>query len=542
MRILKKIFWIFCAAALLADAFAMKAWAEPEAPEIEIDEGNIYTGMDKTYKDGYRPKVENDTAHMVVPLIYANGLKNDALKVSLNLGSGTDIPFASENYEKDVSLSQEKINNSQETAPCYLAVFDLELKSDRKNGEYPVILTVQAENTDGSPIHKEFTVKVAIRDEKPPATEPSSEEPSTEEPSTEPSTEEPSTKDPSKDPSKEEPTTEPSGKEPSKEEPATEPPTKDSGEDLTGAVDVTGPSGGGSGGASSGGGGGSEAPTFAPKMIVQSCTSSKEDIQAGDEVTLDITLRNTSSSESVRNMTVTIGDEGEFLSLLSPTDTIYVDSVPAGQTCVVSYKYKILASAAPGAYGLTVSMDYADSKAASQSASGKIRMMVAQAVKMEFDAPVLDGEVQVGDVVNVQMQAMNLGRGTVYNVRAVIEADGLVPEGTLFIGNVEAGKTASGSTKVNISGLSGANLYGRTEGAVTCYYEDENGKEYEKKMNISTTIKTPFSNKEETETDDTGQWWTVMAVIAGILAVFVVTVILKSIKRNRKEEAEEEIK
>ena len=144
MRILKKIFWIFCAAALLADAFAMKAWAEPEAPEIEIDEGNIYTGMDKTYKDGYRPKVENDTAHMVVPLIYANGLKNDVLKVSLNLGSGTDIPFASENYEKDVSLSQEKINNSQETAPCYLAVFDLKLKSDRKNGEYPVILTVQA--------------------------------------------------------------------------------------------------------------------------------------------------------------------------------------------------------------------------------------------------------------------------------------------------------------------------------------------------------------------------------------------------------------
>ena len=189
---------------------------------------------------------------------------------------------------------------------------------------------------------------------------------------------------------------------------------------------------------------------------------------------------------------------------------------------------------------MTVSMDYADSKAASQSASGKIKMMVAQAVKMEFDAPVLDAEVQVGDVVNVQMQAMNLGRGTVYNVRAVIEADGLAPEGTLFIGNIEAGKTASGSTKVNISGLSGANLYGRTEGTVTCYYEDENGKEYEKKMDISTTIKTPFSNKEEMKTDDTGQWWTVMAVIGGILVVFVVTIVLKSIKRNRKDEAEEE--
>lgn len=527
MRILKKIFLIFCAVGILTDTFAMKAWAAPEVvPEIEIDEENLYTGMDKTYKDGYQPRVENDTAHMVVPLVYADSLKNNILKVSLNLGNGKDIPFVSDTYEKEFSLTREKINGSEQTADCYLAVFDLKLKGDRKNGEYPVILTVQAENTDGSPIHKEFTVKVAITDEKPPATEPSSEEPST----GEPSTEEPTT----------EPTTEPSTKDPSKEEPTTEPPAEEPKDDLNGAVDVTGPSGGGSGGASSGGG--SEAPTFAPKMIVQSCTSSKEDIQAGDEVTLDITLRNTSSSESVRNMTVTIGDEGESLNLLSPTDTIYVDSVPAGQTCVVSYKYKILASATPGAYGLTVSMDYADSKAASQSASGKIKMMVAQAVKMEFDAPVLDAEVQVGDVVNVQMQAMNLGRGTVYNVRAVIEADGLAPEGTLFIGNIEAGKTASGSTKVNISGLSGANLYGRTEGTVTCYYEDENGKEYEKKMDISTTIKTPFSNKEEMKTDDTGQWWTVMAVIGGILVVFVVAIVLKSIKRNRKDEAEEESK
>lgn len=525
MRILKKIFLIFCAVGILTDTFAMKAWAAPEVvPEIEIDEENLYTGMDKTYKDGYRPRVENDTAHMVVPLVYADSVKNNILKVSLNLEKGKDIPFVSDTYEKEFSLTREKINGSEQTADCYLAVFDLKLKGDRKNGEYPVILTVQAENIDGSPIHKEFTVKVAITDEKPPATEPSSEEPSTGEPSTE------------------EPTTEPSTKDPTKEEPTTEPPAEEPKDDLNGAVDVTGPSGGGSGGASSGGGGGSEAPTFAPKMIVQSCTSSKEDIQAGDEVTLDITLRNTSSSESVRNMTVTIGDEGESLNLLSPTDTVYVDSVPAGQTCVVSYKYKILASAAPGAYGLTVSMDYADSKAASQSASGKIKMMVAQAVKMEFDTPVLDAEVQVGDVVNVQMQAMNLGRGTVYNVRAVIEADGLAPEGTLFIGNIEAGKTASGSTKVNVSGLSGANLYGRTEGTVTCYYEDENGKEYEKKMDISTTIKTPFSNKEEMKTDDTGQWWTVMAVIGGILVVFVVTIVLKSIKRNRKDEAEEESK
>ncbi|MFR0986389.1 MAG: hypothetical protein ACLSFZ_07540 [Frisingicoccus sp.] len=467
MKILKKMGVLVCTVGILAESPVMNVWAAPETvvmsrilsespetvnqmavetAELKIDSENCYIGMDQPYSKGYTPKVENGTASLVVPVVCQGQLRDDTLKVSLNLGSGNGIPFISEKCEKDIGLSQEKINGSQETIACYLVNFDLKLKDDRKNGEYPVVLNVQAEDIDGNLIHKEFSVNVVITDEKPPASEPSTEEPSTDEPSTvEPSTEEPSTD------------------EPSTGEPSTEPSTEAPKDDLTGAVDVTGPSGSDSGGgASSGGSGGgssaSEAPTFAPKIIVQSCKSSKDEIQAGDEVILDITLLNTSSTETVRNMTVTIGDEGEYLNLLSPTDTIYVDSVSAGQTCVVSYKYKILASAVPGAYGLSVSMDYADSKGASQSASGKIKMMVSQAAKLEFDPLVLASEVQVGDVVTAQIQAMNLGRSKVHNVRAVIEADGLAPEGTLFIGDIEAGKTATGTVKISVTSLSKVHL------------------------------------------------------------------------------------
>lgn len=35
-----------------------------------------------------------------------------------------------------------KINGSQETIACYLVNFELKLKDDRKNGEYPVVLSV----------------------------------------------------------------------------------------------------------------------------------------------------------------------------------------------------------------------------------------------------------------------------------------------------------------------------------------------------------------------------------------------------------------
>ena len=548
MKILKKVGVLACMIGMLAVSPAMNVWAVPETmvmtrvlsespetmnqmpvetTELKIDSENCYTGMNQPYSQGYAPKVENDTASLVVPVVCQGRLRNDTFKVSLNLSDGTGLPFISEKYEKDIELSQEKVNGSQETISCYLVTFDLKLKDERKNGEYPVILSIHAEDIDGKPLHKEFSVNVVITDEKPASSEPSTDEPVTDEPSTmEPSTDEPVT-------------------EPSTGEPSTEPSTGTLKDDLTGAVDVTGPSGGDSGGASSGassgGGTASETPTFAPKMIVQSCKSSKDEIQAGDEVTLDITLSNTSSTETVRNMTVTIGDEGEYLNLLSPTDTIYVESLSAGQTCVVSYKYKILSSAVPGAYGLSVSMDYADSKGASQSASGKIRMMVFQSVKLEFDPLVLNSEVQVGDVVIAQIQAMNLGRSKVHNVRAVIEADGLAPEGTLFIGDIEAGKTATGSVKISVTSLSkGSSLYGETKGIVTYYYEDENGKEYEKTGDFITNIKTPFSDTTEEESDDTGQWWIIMAVVVGILFFLIIGMILHGIRRrNRQNEVEE---
>lgn len=541
MKILKKFFLIFCVAGVLTENLTLTAWAEPKTPEtmsqtepqtsevmsesevieLEIDDDNRYIGMDKSYSDGYMPKIEKDTAYLVVPVVCQGTLKDSKVKTLLNLGNGTSLPFVSAVYEKDVALSQEKINDCEETVACYLVTFDLKLKSDRKNGDYPVVLSVQAEDSDGNPVYKEFSVKVVINDEKPPTTEPMTEEPATSKPATE----------------------EPSGEEPANDNPSDEP----------GVVDVIGPSdggdnGGGSFGGSSGGSGGSsgggsasDGPTFAPKMIVQSCRSSKDEIQAGDEVTLDVTLLNTSSTENIRNMTVTIGDEGEYMNLLSPTDTIYVDAVSAGQTCVVSYKYKVMASAVPGAYGLSVSMDYADSKGATQSASGKIKMMVTQAVKLEFDPLMLGSEVQVGDVVTAQVQAMNLGRGKVHNVRAVIEADGLIPEGTMFIGDIEAGQTATGSVKISVTSLSeGSSLYGKTKGTVTYYYEEESGKEYEETADFITNIQTPFSDTAKEVPEDTGQWWIAMAVIGGILALFVIGMVFREIRRkNQKDEAEE---
>lgn len=424
--------------------------------ELMIDNQNRYEGMEKTYSEGYMPKVENGMAVLVVPILCNGKLKDNQLTVTLNLGSSSDIPFVCRNYEKTVFLGKAAVNDGNGMVEGYLAAFNLELKENRYNGNYPVTLTIKAYDENGNQIVKEITEYVSITD----------------------------------------------GSNPDAQIP-TEAPTK-------------------------------EPPTFAPKIMIESCGFSKTDIQAGDEVTVEITLINTSKTEKVKNMTVTANAQKEYFNLLSQSDSIWIDSIPAGGKYIVTYIYEVRADAPQGQYDVELAMDYADSKGNGYSGTGKVKMTVGQQVRMQFDPLNISSSVEVADVVEAKLQAMNLGRGKIYNIRAVIEADGLSPEGTMFIGNLEAGKTAEGSVKISVSGLSqGDILYGKTEGKVIIYYEDESGKEYEEEMYFATTIKSPFSDTVEEPEDKTGQWWIVMAVIGGVLGVFLIYAVVQGIRRRK---------
>lgn len=438
------------------------------AVRLMIDNKNRYAGMDKTYSEGYVPRVENGSVYLVVPILCSGKLKENSLSVSLNLGDSANAPFVMKNYEKNIRLRNVKVNDKSEKVKSYVASFGLELKEQRVNGSYPVILSVWAADESENEIRQDFTVYVTITDGKDPNAEPVTETATEPEPSTE------------------------------------------------------------------------EVPTFAPKVLVKSCQCSGTDIQSGDEVTVDITLENTSRTESVKNMTVTASAPAEQFTLLSESDTVYVDAVPAEGTFVVSYRYRINASAPQGQYTLELAMDYADTKGSSYQGSGRVKLSVEQPLKVEFDSLYIPSEVTVADVVEAQVQAMNLGRSKVYNVRAVIEADGLNPQGTIFIGDLEPGTQASGSTQVSVSSLSGeGGSYGETEGTVTFYYEDEAGEEQTEVMEFQTKIAFPFSETPKEEEDKTGQWWIIMAVIGGVLCIFAGFVIEGMVRRGNQHEVVE---
>ncbi len=283
-----------------------------------------------------------------------------------------------------------------------------------------------------------------------------------------------------------------------------------------------------------------ELPTFAPKVMVKSYKYSKSEILPGDEVKADIVLLNTSKENTVKNMTVAVTADTESFTLLSQSDSIYIEKIAPQEETTITFSYRVNAKTAAGQYDFDLAMDYADGDGNTYTTTGKAKIMIGQSSEMQFDALNFPAEVVVADVVEANVQAMNLGRSKIYNVRAEIAADGLKPQGTIFIGDMEAGTAATGSTQVSVSSLSGSKLYGNTEGTVTYYYEDESGKEYTEEATFTTTIKSPFSDqKEETTPDNTNQWWVIMAVVLGCIVVGAGVIIVRKI-RLKKQDAEDE--
>lgn len=440
---------------------------------LHIDNETCYEGMDKSYSEGYIPRVSDGYAHVVLPLICTEGaLKGDTLSVELNLGDPAGMPFVNKNYRKTVSRETDNAVMQSETATgsegvLYLIRSELELKPDRINGSYPVVFVVKGENTTGGSVEETYTIYVNISDGMDPNAEPT----------TEAATE------------------------------ATEEPV-----------------------------------TYAPKLLVDGCElrtngEISDAVYAGDAMSVRVAIRNTSTSEAVQNMTVTAQMNGEQFTSLQASDSAYVGSILPGGTTELTYEYQVNPLTPGGQYELTLSMDYADSRGFTYVGNGNARINVLQPVNVAFDKVQIPPEVKVADTVEASITAMNLGRSKVYNVRAVLEGDGLNPQGTIFIGDMEPASNRTASTGVVISHLSESDsMYGETIGKVTYLYEDETGKEYTTEEEVTLVIRSPFTETDQKKADPSKSWWKLMGGI-GILLVGIIawTLIHRRIVSSKTE-------
>ena len=164
--------------------------------------------------------------------------------------------------------------------------------------------------------------------------------------------------------------------------------------------------------------------------------------------------------------------------------------------------------------------------------SGNVRLTVTQPVRMEFPAVVFPAEAIVSDRLELHIQAINLGAAAAQNVRAELTCDGLLPEGTAFLGSISGGTSAESVLNVQVTAKRGAELYGETTGQIVFTYEDASGIEHTELQDFTVMLKSPFSERPAEPQQASPKYWVwIMAGIGGGILLLTAYLIVRQRKR-----------
>lgn len=295
-----------------------------------------------------------------------------------------------------------------------------------------------------------------------------------------------------------------------------------------------------------------EAPRSQPKLIVSHYGTNPDVVKAGETFAVNATIENTSTKYDVKNITVTYAGDGKSLISADNTNTVYIDKIKRGESADVTFNMQARLDSAPGVQTVTLNIGYEDSKATVFTVTEPLLLQVTQPVKLEYDEPKLPQTANAGDTLPLSFNVFNKGRSKLYNVMVKIDAPGLLPEGSAFVGNMEPGTSGTAELDVFVGTLgmsqneegnmqtdNDAEKYGYTNGKITINYEDEFGNPYTQDVEVGMNIEPPVisanADKEEEEPVDTvSQWW-ISVVIGGVLIAAVVTALV--VRRKRKMKA-----
>lgn len=427
--------------------------APARAAGLCIDDQHVYEGMDRTYRDGYVPRVQDNTMTIVLPLL-AEGDMGDTVTAAPDLGDPAASPFVFRNYQTTAHRARYDFDGAK--ANAYLIRFDLLLSPDRVNGVYPVTVDVHGKDEDGGEVTQSYTSYVTIAD----------------------------------------------GKKAGSTEQATQ-----------------------------------------PRVIVSDYSIAPSPVAAGEAFTARITLANTSGTEPVANMAVTVSCDSPGFALHNDSNAIFVGGLGSGKSTDIELSYTVDQDTPAQRYTISLAIEYENSEGTGFSSAGTVPVPVSQPLRVEMDMPEIAEEAYAGDTMPLTFQVMNLGRGTVYNVRCEVLGAGLFPSGTAFIGNMEAGTAMSGDMEVFIGtrdmtkGYEGKEKYGLTGGKITLLYEDAYGRQYSEETEFKLTINQPViqGDTSEEEPARAGQWWVSILIGGALIAGLIVYITLRG-KRARINE------
>ncbi len=289
---------------------------------------------------------------------------------------------------------------------------------------------------------------------------------------------------------------------------------------------------------SSGGGYSGPSTVKKPVLLIETGLVTPTETQGSATVSLAVSIGNVGQLEAKNVRILAYAQDGD-LQLTSDLNGAFLEALAVGEHAEAAFEFKIARHALEGEHLMQVQISYEDKYGSSYSESGLYRVRVAQPVELAYDAIKLPESLTSGDTFTQLIYVYNPSCATAYNVRAILNVDGLICS-SAYLGNIAPQGSADKELSVFVTTLSGSSKYGETWGSFELRFESEDGEEQMLYQDLKCTILEPVKitdeeklkqEQEQKEQQTLSQWWISLLVAIAIIVILIAVILIARFAR-----------
>ena len=257
-------------------------------------------------------------------------------------------------------------------------------------------------------------------------------------------------------------------------------------------------------------------------------------LDVGTDGSLNLTISNSTTTQSIMDGEITVTDStGEIL--MSGSNRFSVPEILPGKSETVSIPMTVKGNAAITQHTLEVKFSY---KVLGKDAEWKetFTVPVTQSIRLEQGGVQLPTAI-AGELGDMTLPLMNMGKGELRNVLVKLEADGVLNAQSVLVGTMAAGETKQAKLTYTPS----LDSVGTHSGTVTITCEDAYGNTFSQTLDVTLTVDEPIPEVElqqEEEKEKMSPGTMVLIILCVVMAAGLVaqgTILTKKIHKLEEE-------
>ena len=257
-------------------------------------------------------------------------------------------------------------------------------------------------------------------------------------------------------------------------------------------------------------------------------------LDVGREGSLSLTITNPTTTQSIMDGEITVTDStGEIL--MSGSNRFSVLEILPGKSETVSIPMTVKGNAAISQHTLEVKLSYSClGKSAEWTES--FTVPVTQAIRLEQGGVQLPTAI-AGELSNMTLPLMNMGKGELQNVLVKLEMEGIMEAQSVLVGTMAAGETK----QAKLTFTPKLDSVGTHSGTVTITCEDAYGNTFSQTLDVTLTVDEPIPEVElqqEEEKEKMSPGTIVLIVLCVLMAAGLVaqgTILTQKIHKLEEE-------